>query len=61
MSNTSARTVPGTGNALLSRFHLGGSGPTVAIKDCIDLAGQPTCGGSAALADAAPAAAHADV
>ncbi len=61
MSNTSARTVPGTGNALLSRFHLGGSGPTVAIKDCIDIAGQPTCGGSAALADAPPAAAHADV
>lgn len=56
-----ARTVPGTGNALLSRFHLGGSGPTVAIKDCIDIAGQPTCGGSAALADAAPASAHADV
>ncbi|WP_343741952.1 amidase [Herbaspirillum huttiense] len=61
MSNTSARTVPGTGHALLSRFHLGGSGPTVAIKDCIDIAGQPTCGGSAALADAPPAAAHADV
>ncbi|MFJ3056826.1 amidase family protein [Herbaspirillum sp. NPDC087042] len=57
----SERTVPGTGRALLSRFHLGGSGPTVAIKDCIDIAGQPTCGGSAALADASPAAAHAEV
>lgn len=57
----SERTVAGTGNALLSRFHLGGSGPTVAIKDCIDIAGQPTCGGSAALADARPAAQHADV
>ena len=57
----SERTVPGTGNALLSRFHLGGSGPTVAIKDCIDIAGQPTCGGSAALADAPAATAHADV
>lgn len=61
MSNATPRTVPGTGNALLSRFHLGGSGPTVAIKDCIDIAGQPTCGGSAALADAPPATAHADV
>ncbi|BEV14419.1 amidase [Herbaspirillum sp. DW155] len=61
MNTANARTVPGTGNALLSRFHLGGSGPTVAIKDCIDIAGQPTCGGSAALADAAPASAHADV
>lgn len=57
----SPRTVPGTGNALLSRFHLGASGPTVAIKDCIDIAGQPTCGGSAALADALPATRHADV
>lgn len=57
----SERTVPGTGHALLSRFHLGGSGPTVAIKDCIDIAGQPTCGGSAALADAPPAARHAEV
>lgn len=57
----SARTVPGTGNALLSRFHLGGSGPTVAIKDCIDIAGQVSGGGSAALADSAPATAHAEV
>jgi len=55
------RTVPGTGNALLSRFHLGGSGPTVAIKDCIDIAGMASRDGSAALADAAPAEAHADV
>lgn len=61
MNAANGRTVAGTGNALLSRFHLGGSGPTVAIKDCIDIAGQPTCGGSAALADAAPAGAHADV
>lgn len=48
-------------HALISRFHLGGSGPTVAIKDCIDIAGMPTRGGSAALADTAPATAHADV
>jgi len=56
--------VPGTDNAhnaLVARFHLGGSGPTVAIKDCIDIQGMPTRGGSAALADAAPAAVHADV
>ncbi|WP_051516812.1 amidase [Herbaspirillum sp. RV1423] len=54
-------TVPGSHNALLARFNLGGSGHTVAIKDCIDIQGMPTRGGSAALADAAPAAAHADV
>jgi amidase len=47
--------------ALIERFKLGGDGPTVAIKDCIDIEGMPTRGGSAALADAPPAAAHADV
>ncbi|WP_288393645.1 amidase [uncultured Herbaspirillum sp.] len=61
MNNSAPRTIAGSGNALLSRFHLGGNGPTVAIKDCIDIAGQPTCGGSAALADAPPAQAHAEV
>ncbi|WP_408160107.1 amidase [Herbaspirillum lusitanum] len=57
----SANTVPGTHNALVARFNLGGSGPTVAIKDCIDIQGMQTRGGSAALADVAPASAHADV
>lgn len=53
--------VPGSHNALVARFHLGGSGPSVAIKDCLDIQGMPTRGGSAALADAAPASSHADV
>lgn len=48
-------------NAFATRFSLGGAGPTVAIKDCIDIAGMPTCGGSAALAATAPAERHADV
>ncbi|HEY4075007.1 MAG TPA: amidase [Herbaspirillum sp.] len=61
MPATSSTIAPGGNHALLARFHLGGSGPTVAIKDCIDIQGMQTCGGSAALADAAPAAAHADV
>lgn len=38
---------------------LGGAGPSVAIKDSIDVAGVPTQAGSRALADAAPAATHA--
>lgn len=38
------------------RFRLGDpSGPTIAIKDCVDVAGRPTRAGSAALADALPA------
>ncbi len=40
---------------------LGGSGPSVAVKDCLDIAGYVTGCGSAAFADAAPAAEHADV
>ena len=36
-------------------------GPSIAIKDSIDVAGYPTTGASRALADAPPAAAHADV
>ena len=44
------------------RFRLGNpSGPTVAIKDCIDIAGWPTRAGSAALAHAAPASGDAAV
>ncbi|BAI75085.1 amidase (plasmid) [Azospirillum sp. B510] len=35
--------------------------PTVAIKDTIDIAGTPTRAGSRSLADAAPAAGHAEV
>lgn len=49
-------------NALISEFSLGNQGGlTAAIKDCIDIAGMPTRGGSAALADAPAATAHADV
>jgi amidase len=55
-------TVPGTHGAFLLRFHIGSnSGPTVAIKDCIDIQGMRTRGGSKALADATAASAHADV
>ena len=48
-------------NILISRFDLGGDGPRVAVKDCIDIAGMPTFAGSEALAEVAPAAAHAPV
>lgn len=57
----STTIVPGSHNALVARINLGSSGHTVAIKDCIDIQGMQTRGGSAALADTAPAAAHADV
>ena len=42
-------------------FDMGGHGPRAAIKDSIDMAGLPTRAGSRALADAAPARAHAQV
>ena len=42
-------------------IHLGADGLRVGIKDSIDIAGYPTRAGSAALADAPPAARHADV
>ncbi|MGU7784686.1 amidase [Burkholderia sp. PU8-34] len=45
----------------IDTFTLGGPGPTIAIKDTIDIAGRPTTAASRALADAAPAARHADV
>ena len=40
---------------------LGGNGPTVAVKDTIDVAGLPTRAGSRFFADAPPASRHADV
>ncbi len=40
---------------------LGGTGWRVAVKDSLDIAGYPTRAGSAALADAPPAARHAAV
>jgi len=45
----------------IDTFTLGGPGPTIAIKDTIDIAGYPTRAASRALADAPPAAQHADV
>ena len=39
----------------VEEFTLGGDGPTVAVKDTIDIAGHPTRAGSRALADVAPA------
>ncbi|CAG9201930.1 Amidase [Paraburkholderia caribensis] len=51
--------------AFISEFTLssapGAPGPTIAIKDSIDVAGYPTTGASRALADTPPAAAHAEV
>src|SRR5471032_1046124 len=48
-------------SALLCQLELGGAGPTIVIKDSIDIAGLPTQAGSAALADAKPATQHAEV
>ncbi|AXE98301.1 amidase [Paraburkholderia hospita] len=51
--------------AFISEFTLSADpaaqGPTIAIKDSIDVAGYPTTGASRSLADAPPAAAHAEV
>ncbi len=48
-------------NAIVKALDFGGNGATVAVKDCIDIAGEVTACGSAALKDSAPAASHADV
>jgi amidase len=45
----------------IDTFTLGGPGPTIAIKDTIDIAGYPTRAASRALADAPEATSHADV
>ncbi|MFT3760193.1 amidase [Thauera sp.] len=45
----------------VEKLDLGGSGPTVGIKDSIDIAGCCTRAGSRALEDVAPASANADV
>ena len=47
--------------AFVQQLDLGGSGPTAAIKDTIDIAGVRTRAGSRALEGVAPAAANADV
>lgn len=46
---------------LLERIDLGAAGPTVVVKDCIDIAGHVTACGCAALIDSAPAERHAAV
>lgn len=48
-------------SAWVERLDRGAGGPTIAIKDCIDIAGVPTRAGCAALADAPPAERDADV
>ncbi|HZZ14085.1 MAG TPA: amidase [Paraburkholderia sp.] len=48
-------------NELIQTLSLGGRGPSIAIKDTIDIAGYATTAASRALADAKPAQQHADV
>ncbi|MGI4855726.1 MAG: amidase [Janthinobacterium lividum] len=48
-------------NELISQFSLGGAGPSIVIKDSIDIAGMRSVAGSRGLADIAPAAQHAEV
>lgn len=45
----------------VEKLHLGQSGPRLAVKDTIDVAGVPTRCGTLALADAPPAPRHAEV
>ena len=46
---------------LVLPLDMGGKGPTVAVKDCIDIAGTVTTAGSAAFATAAPAQKNAPI
>ncbi|WP_134680323.1 amidase [Paracoccus ravus] len=48
-------------HALVASLHLGGQGPSLVVKDCIDIAGTVTGCGSAALSDRSEASAHAAV
>ncbi|SFJ10127.1 amidase [Celeribacter neptunius] len=47
--------------ALVQALDLGGDGPRVAVKDCIDITGTVTGCGSAAFAGAVPATEHAEI
>jgi amidase len=46
---------------LIESYASAGTGMTVAVKDCIDIAGRPTCCGSRAFADSPPAGRNAAV
>ncbi len=48
-------------NELIQTLSLGGTGPSIAIKDSIDIAGYATTAASRALADTPPASQHAEV
>jgi amidase len=48
-------------SVFVQRLQLGADGLRVGVKDSIDIAGYPTRAGSGALADASPAARHAEV
>lgn len=48
-------------STLMHRLNIGGPGPTVVVKDCIDVAGDISTCGTAAFAAAPAAFAHADV
>lgn len=54
-------TVASADAILIERLALGGDGPTVAIKDTLDIAGLPTRAASPTLADAPAATKNADV
>src|SRR5579863_3289362 len=56
-----ARPVAPDDAIFIQRLQLGDQGPTVAVKDSIDIAGVPTRLGSACFADAPPAREHAAV
>ncbi|WP_434109830.1 amidase [Paraburkholderia caffeinilytica] len=48
-------------NEFIQTLSLGGTGPSIAIKDTIDIAGYATTAASRSLADAPPAQQHAEV
>jgi amidase len=48
-------------NEFIQTLSIGGAGPTIAIKDTIDIAGYATTAASRALADTPPAQQHAEV
>jgi amidase len=64
--STGCADISPTGNLktmheFIQEFLLNGSGPSIAIKDTIDIAGYPTTAASRALANVPPATQHAEV